>query len=238
MMRTTLDLLRASRQHVFKGTMRYPGQKSNSLEMKQISLAGLPLISTFINLEIKRTHVIKCHKSRNQISGWWKDIETGLAESDKHTTSSWVLWALNHSSPHAALLHMETTHTSSGLDEFHVCLIIIRNFARPRICTFVSKGTLSTGQSVAWLRASKDFKIQLLKVSLQLTPLGPGGWGAHCSPTFHVFAYNRANTRTSVLKKLDFSQLWVWKRAVRFLPHEIISFCRKKIKFVRNTKIS
>ena len=152
MMMTTLNLLRASRQHVFRGTMRYPGQKSNSLEMKQISLAGLPLISTFINLEIKRTHVIKCHKSRNQISGWWKDIETGLAESDKHTTSSWVLWALNHSSPHAALLHMETTHTSSGLDEFHVCLIIIRNFARPRICTFVSEGkvTIWYFQTINW----------------------------------------------------------------------------------------
>ena len=111
MMMTTLDLLRASRQHVFRGTMRYPGQKSNSLEMKQISLAGLPLISTFINLEIKRAHVIKCHKSRNQISGRRKDIETGLAESDKQTMSSWVLWALNHSSPHAALLHMDHTHS-------------------------------------------------------------------------------------------------------------------------------
>ena len=28
--------------------------------------------------------------------------------------------------------------------------------------------------------------------------------------------------------KFDCSQLWVWKRAVRFLPHEIISFRRKK----------
>ena len=27
---------------------------------------------------------------------------------------------------------------------------------------------------------------------------------------------------------LDFSQLWVWKRAVRFLPHEVISFRQKK----------
>ena len=109
---TTLNLLRASRQHVFRGTMRYPGQKSNSLEMKQISLAGLPLISTFINLEIKRAHVIKCHKSRNQISGRWKDIETGLAESDKQIMSSWVLWALNHSSPDATLLHLDHTHLS------------------------------------------------------------------------------------------------------------------------------
>ena len=32
-----------------------------------------------------------------------------------------------------------------------------------------------------------------------------------------VFAYNRANTRTC-WKNLPFSQLWVWKRAARFLP--------------------
>ena len=52
--------------------------------------------------------------------------------------------------------------------------------------------------------------------------------GATMCPPCHIFVYNRANTRTSVLKKLDFSQLWVWKRAVRFSPHEIISFRRKK----------
>ena len=59
-----------------------------------------------------------------------------------------------------------------------------------------------------------------------LTPLGPA-WGT-LYPPCHVFAYNRANTRTSLLKNLDFSQLWVWKRAVRFLPHKVISSCRKK----------
>ena len=48
-------------------------------------------------------------------------------------------------------------------------------------------------------------------------------------PPCHVFVYNWANTRKSVLKKLDFFQLRVWKRAVR-LPHEIISFCRKKVR--------
>ena len=42
-----------------------------------------------------------------------------------------------------------------------------------------------------------------------------------------MFAYNWANTRTSLLKNLDFSQIWVWKRAVRFLPHKVILFCRK-----------
>ena len=45
---------------------------------------------------------------------------------------------------------------------------------------------------------------------------------------YHVYAYNRANTRRSVLKRLDFSQLWLSKRAVHFLPHESISFCWKK----------
>ena len=40
-----------------------------------------------------------------------------------------------------------------------------------------------------------------------------------------------------MLKKLDFSQLWVWKRAVCFLPHKIISFQQKNIKLVRNTEI-
>ena len=44
---------------------------------------------------------------------------------------------------------------------------------------------------------------------------------------WHVFAYNRANTCTSVLKTLDFSQIWVWKRAVSFLLHKVISFCPK-----------
>ena len=53
-----------------------------------------------------------------------------------------------------------------------------------------------------------------------------------------VFAYTGANTSTSVLKKLDFSQLWVWKRAVCFLFHEDISFQREKIKFVKTSAIS
>ena len=57
-------------------------------------------------------------------------------------------------------------------------------------------------------------------------------------PPCHVFAYIWAITRTSVLKKLDFSQLWVWKRTVHFLPRKFISICWKKIKFVGNTNIS
>ena len=67
-----------------------------------------------------------------------------------------------------------------------------------------------------------------ISVSEQLTLFIPTG-GTLCPPC-HVFAYNRANTRTSRLKKLDFSQLRVWKRAVRFLPHKVISFRREKNK--------
>ena len=52
-------------------------------------------------------------------------------------------------------------------------------------------------------------------------------------PPCHVFAYIWANTRTSALQKLDFSQLWVWKRAVHFLPHKVISFRWKKNKVRR-----
>ena len=50
------------------------------------------------------------------------------------------------------------------------------------------------------------------------------------NPTYpcHVFAFNQANTCTSVLKKL-FPVSWcVWKRAICFLPHAIISFRQKK----------
>ena len=94
-------------------------QRNNALPRAKVQLSwdetdqpGWPAFDFNIHkLEIKRAHVIKCHKSRNQISGRWKDIETGLAESDKQTMSSWVLWALNHSSPHAALLHMDHTHS-------------------------------------------------------------------------------------------------------------------------------
>ena len=53
---------------------------------------------------------------------------------------------------------------------------------------------------------------------VKLTLLGPGRGGTLCPPVTYlyirIYVYNRANTRTSLLKKLDFSQLWVWKRAV------------------------
>ena len=67
-----------------------------------------------------------------------------------------------------------------------------------------------------------------------LTLFTPTG-GTLCPPPCHIFAYNQ---RISVLKKLDFSQLWVWKRAVRLLPHKVISFRRKQIEFIKNTNTS
>ena len=36
----------------------------------------------------------------------------------------------------------------------------------------------------------------------------------------------------------DFYKLWVWKRAVRFLPRKIMSFWRRNFVVVRNTQIS
>ena len=63
--------------------------------------------------------------------------------------------------------------------------------------------------------------------------LNPGGEGILCPP-FHIFAYYCANTRASTLKKLDFSYLWVWERALRFLPHEIISFSKKNKSHQKN----
>ena len=69
------------------------------------------------------------------------------------------------------------------------------------------------------------------------TLFGPRGGGTLCPPC-HIFVYICANKSTSALKKLDFSQLWVWKRVVHFLPRQVISFCWKKMKFVGNTKIS
>ena len=44
----------------------------------------------------------------------------------------------------------------------------------------------------------------------------------HFSPICHVFAYICANTPR--VEKNDFSQLWVWKKTVHFLPSKVISF--------------
>ena len=56
-------------------------------------------------------------------------------------------------------------------------------------------------------------------IGLHLTLLGPER--GHICPPCHIFAYISANTRTSALKKIDFYQLQVWKRAVRFLPEKV-----------------
>ena len=53
----------------------------------------------------------------------------------------------------------------------------------------------------------------------------PGG-GA-IVPPHHIFMYNHANTQSSMLKKLDFSQSWAWKRAVRFYPIKSSRFGEK-----------
>ena len=64
-------------------------------------------------------------------------------------------------------------------------------------------------------------KCYVAQKTLHFKPIRTGCVCVCVWPPCHVFAYNRANTRTSVLKKLDFSQLWVWKRAVRVLYYYI-----------------
>ena len=57
-----------------------------------------------------------------------------------------------------------------------------------------------------------------LMLMLMLTISGPGGV-SYMPPLPRICVY---------LCKLDFSQLYVWKRAVCFLPLKIISFCKTK----------
>ena len=54
-----------------------------------------------------------------------------------------------------------------------------------------------------------------LMLMLMLTLSGRGG-GSYMPPLPRICVY---------LCKLDFSQLYVWTRAVRFLPHKVISIC-------------
>ena len=76
---------------------------------------------------------------------------------------------------------------------------------------------------IARSKSPKDLDYLLLYSKCSFTLLGPRG-GHIVPPLSHIcvwlckYAYERD-------EKLDFSQLWVWKRAV---PHEIISFQRKK----------
>ena len=60
---------------------------------------------------------------------------------------------------------------------------------------------------------------------IPLTLVGPRGGRGHICPPCQIFAYISANTRTSGLKKLEFSQ--VWKRAVRFYPIKLSRFAEK-----------
>ena len=50
-----------------------------------------------------------------------------------------------------------------------------------------------------------------------------------------VFAFNRANTRTSVLKNLTFPNYEFGKGPYAFYPMKLSRFRVKKINFVRNT---
>ena len=60
-------------------------------------------------------------------------------------------------------------------------------------------------------------------------------WGAQSSPflrkregtSCHLVAYIRANTSMSVLEKLDFFKLLVWKRAYPFYPIELSHFAEE-----------
>ena len=53
----------------------------------------------------------------------------------------------------------------------------------------------------------------------------------------HVFTYNRANTRTSMLKNLTFPIYEFGKGQCAFYPQKLSRFAEKEIKFVWNTKI-
>ena len=61
-----------------------------------------------------------------------------------------------------------------------------------------------------------------------LNPIYPGGKGAHCATFVTYLAITGQIHVRACWQKLDFSQLWVWKRAVCFSPHKLISFCREK----------
>ena len=72
---------------------------------------------------------------------------------------------------------------------------------------------------------------QQLRGDLETLPKSQRIEGLLLSPKLTLltlFSYNRTNTRRGILKKLDFSQWWVWKIAVCFWPHKITSFRQKK----------
>ena len=73
----------------------------------------------------------------------------------------------------------------------------------------------------------EERKNSCIECHSELTLLGQGGGGLY-APLRPCFCTYLCKYSRSALKKIDFFQLYVWKRAVCFLPRKIISFCRKK----------
>ena len=120
-----------------------------------------------------------------------------------------------HWKPQIATSFMIRWWSSKGLRSYTWLRLKWRWICRTSIAAHIIAG-------LAW----KDFN-----------PICPReGWGAYCVPPVTYLSLTRQIhvRRASVLKKLDFSQLWVWKRAVRFYPKELSCFA-EKIKCVKNT---
>ena len=97
---------RARQPHMFRSwNNALPGQKSNTLEMKQIRQFDWE----FINFKIKRSHMISVRLQGNK--SWGRNVRRVWLR-DKQSESFRVLWALNHSSPDATLLHLDHTSLS------------------------------------------------------------------------------------------------------------------------------
>ena len=85
------------------------------------------------------------------------------------------------------------------------------------------------------MHISVGLEIFRWKAAPSLTLLGPEG-GTLCPPC-HVFVYNGANTRTSVLKNLILPNYEFGKGQYAFYPMKLLRFS-EKIEFVGNTEIS
>ena len=75
---------------------------------------------------------------------------------------------------------------------------------------------------VLWDCRKNFLKNDLFLLSHYLCMLWYGGRRDVENDPCHVFVYIRT------FKKLDFSQFWVWKKTVHFLPRKVISFCWRK----------
>ena len=103
------------------GTMlRYQGKSPTLLRWNRFDWE-------FINFKIKRSHMISVRLQGNKSRGS-KLRRVWLG--DKQSESFQVLWALNHSSAHAAHCYIWTTHIFARSDEFHLFLPIIFNSAQ------------------------------------------------------------------------------------------------------------